>query len=145
MITRQGNTLEFGTAQLEITHAKALDDAIYNHQPVTFEYAETVVQFEPQIMVLSTKGPKGHWQIHAQQLGEFLGELDGLLPMLHTTDRERIKGAVEVATRFGGIDGAHHKAWVIDQMLKHLLGDAYQQTIQEIREEGRDWDEGIAP
>jgi hypothetical protein len=46
-------------------------------------------------------------------------------------DRERIDAAVEVAIRYGGIDGEHHKAWVIDQMLRHLLGDTYEAVIAE--------------
>ena len=96
-------------------------------------------------MVLSTKGPRGHWQIHDRQLDEFLRELVSIIPFLHALDQERIAGAVDIAIRFGGIDGEHHKAWVIDQMVRHLLGDTYHQTVQEIRDTGYNWDEGIAP
>ena len=35
---------------------------------------------------------------------------------------DRIKKAIEVAVQFGGIDGDHHKAWVIDQMVRALTG-----------------------
>lgn len=58
--------------------------------------------------------------------------------------------ALEVAFRYGEIDGAHHKAWVIDQMCRALLGDGYA-TWVERRKAGPDgpdsyiWDEGIAP
>ncbi len=34
--------------------------------------------------------------------------------------RERIEKALRIAVRFGGIDGDHHKAWVIDQMVRAL-------------------------
>jgi hypothetical protein len=34
----------------------------------------------------------------------------------------RIKKAIEIAVRFGGTDGDHHKAWVIDQMVRALTG-----------------------
>ena len=34
----------------------------------------------------------------------------------------KITKAVEFAVRFGQIDGAHHKAWVIDQMVRALCG-----------------------
>jgi len=34
----------------------------------------------------------------------------------------RIDKAIEFAVRFGGIDGDHHKAWVIDQMVRALTG-----------------------
>jgi hypothetical protein len=58
--------------------------------------------------------------------------------------------ALELAVRFGGIDGEHHKAWVIDQMVRVLAGDGYEQLVAEAKagEDGPetyDWDEGIAP
>ena len=34
----------------------------------------------------------------------------------------RIDRALKLAVRFGGIDGDHHKAWVIDQMVRELTG-----------------------
>lgn len=34
-----------------------------------------------------------------------------------------IAGAAQIASRYGMIDGAHHKQWVIDQMLRAMLGD----------------------
>lgn len=63
---------------------------------------------------------------------------------------ERVKAAIELAVNYGGIDGAHHKMWVIDQMLRVLCGDTYTDTIREAcnGEDGPntyDWDTGIAP
>lgn len=64
---------------------------------------------------------------------------------------ERSDKAIELAVRFGGIDGDHHKAWVIDQMVRILAGDEqYQQIVAEARdgEDGPEtygWEEGIAP
>jgi hypothetical protein len=37
-------------------------------------------------------------------------------------DSVRIAKALNFALRYGGIDGAHHKTWVIDQMVRALLG-----------------------
>lgn len=34
----------------------------------------------------------------------------------------RIRTALEYAIKYGGIDGAHHKDWVIDQMVRALTG-----------------------
>ena len=52
----------------------------------------------------------------------------------------------DFAVRFGGISGDHHKAWVIDQMVRALLTDeAYEHLRQQVEEQGHDWDEGIAP
>jgi hypothetical protein len=36
------------------------------------------------------------------------------------TPEQRIQSALEVAIQYGGIDGAHHKSWVIDQMVRAL-------------------------
>lgn len=62
----------------------------------------------------------------------------------------RMQNAIDIAIRFGGIDGAHHKAWVIDQMVRALAGDHYERIVSEAKtgEDGPEtyeWDEGIAP
>lgn len=58
--------------------------------------------------------------------------------------------ALAVARAYGQDDGAHHKAWVIDQMVRALTGSAYDEWIAAFRagEDGPEtysWDEGIAP
>jgi len=87
---------------------------------------------------------------------------------------DRIKDALSYAERYGQIDGAHHKAWVIDQMVRALTGcptvqkvahdyrgqeyayeaqgesDEYLTFIREYQDgedgpETYEWDEGIAP
>jgi hypothetical protein len=58
--------------------------------------------------------------------------------------------ALEIATRWGGIDGDHHKAWVIDQMVRALTGESYAAFVTDARDgedgpETYDWNEGVAP
>jgi hypothetical protein len=52
-----------------------------------------------------------------------------------------------IATRFGGIDGEHHKQWVIDQMLRACLQDKYDDWVDRMNEDTDydPWDVGIAP
>jgi len=87
---------------------------------------------------------------------------------------DRIKDALHYAERYGQTDGDHHKAWVIDQMVRALTGcpmvkqighnsvggefeydeqgesDEYLTFVREYQD-GEDgpqtyeWDEGIAP
>ena len=62
----------------------------------------------------------------------------------------RIEAALEIAHRYGGIDGAHHKMWVIDQMVRALAGENYALWVERQRygDDGPDtyeWDEGIPP
>jgi hypothetical protein len=64
--------------------------------------------------------------------------------------RGRIEEAIEIAVRFGGIDGDHHLKWVIDQMVRSLAGELYPVIVADAKagEDGPDtysWDEGIAP
>lgn len=63
--------------------------------------------------------------------------------------KERIEKALEIAFRYAQIDGAHHKAWVIDQMVRALTDDEYEAWVKEYKEdesgEEYDWDCGIAP
>jgi len=42
--------------------------------------------------------------------------------------KARIERALMVAVKYGGIDGDHHKSWVIDRMIRELTGCP---TIQE--------------
>jgi hypothetical protein len=58
--------------------------------------------------------------------------------------------ALELAHRYGQIDGGHHKAWVIDQMVRALTGDGYAEWIAKSKagDDGPNtygWDEGICP
>lgn len=62
----------------------------------------------------------------------------------------RINEALDLASQYAQIDGAHHKMWVIDQMVRALTGDGYAEWVKDYCEEDGDpnayeWDEGIAP
>lgn len=66
---------------------------------------------------------------------------------LFTPDVER---ALQIAREDGGIDGAHHKTWAIDQMVRALTGPGYAGFVEDAKrgEDGPEtysWDEGIAP
>lgn len=61
----------------------------------------------------------------------------------------RIKKALEVAWQHGQNDAAHHKAWAIDQMVRRLLGDDYEEWIENYKHDDSgefyNWYCGIAP
>jgi hypothetical protein len=80
-------------------------------------------------------GGKRVWGIFARQVPE--------------TDAERIELALGVLSQDGQVDGDHHKAWVIDQIVR-LLAPDYGTWITRYKdgEDGPDtygWDEGTAP
>lgn len=69
-----------------------------------------------------------------------------------STSDERIAKALDLANSYGGIDGAHHKMWVIDQMVRALTGapmetfvgtdvhgHRYEYTAQTTNEEYAAW------
>lgn len=63
-----------------------------------------------------------------------------------------VQAALQIAQRYGSIDGEHHKTWVIDQMCRALLEtpDAYAAWVaaKKAGEDGPEtysWEEGIAP
>ena len=62
---------------------------------------------------------------------------------------EKIKEALKIAWSYGCIDGAHHKMWVIDQMVRTLLGEEYEKWVEAYETpDGEDywtWDIGITP
>jgi len=62
--------------------------------------------------------------------------------------QSRITLAINIATEHGMIDGAHHKQWVIDQMLRALFGDEKYNEWLDVTNSNPDydpWDQGIAP
>lgn len=64
--------------------------------------------------------------------------------------QQYIAAALCIANQYGGIDGAHHKTWVIDQMVRALTGEDYAKWVAEHNagEDGPDtyeWDVGIPP
>ena len=72
------------------------------------------------------------------------------------SNNEQIDKALYIAWQFSQIDGAHHKAWVIDQMVRALCGteEKYKEYVGEytkpfINDHGDEdyysWDEGIVP
>ena len=58
--------------------------------------------------------------------------------------------ALDLIGQYGGIDGGHHKQWVLDQVVRALKGDKYDDWVKE-HNDGEDgpntyeWDVGIAP
>jgi hypothetical protein len=89
-------------------------------------------------------------------------------------ESSRIKNALELAMRYGGIDGDHHQKWLVDQMVRALTGcplvkgnavdyegvpyeyvaqgesEEYRQWVKEAKDgdagpDTYDWDEGIPP
>lgn len=63
-----------------------------------------------------------------------------------TSYAERIDAATDLAYRYSHIDGDHHKMWCIDQMLRKLLGDGYDDWVKAATNDGtEEWDTGIAP
>jgi len=60
---------------------------------------------------------------------------------------DRINSAVDLAWRYGGIDGDHHQKWLVDQMLRQILTpDEYNKFVAKYESNGDyKWERGIAP
>jgi len=78
---------------------------------------------------------------HVGEMTEEANELDQEIDRLSA----KVKLAQETILIFGGFEGNHHRAWVLDQALRALAGDSYDALIAQRRKDGYDWDEGIAP
>jgi hypothetical protein len=62
----------------------------------------------------------------------------------------RITSALTIAASYGQIDGEHHKEWAIDQMVRALLPNNYEDFVAKAKngEDGPntyEWKVGIAP
>ena len=63
------------------------------------------------------------------------------LSKAYVEQERQVDKAVTLIFRYGMIDGAHHKQWVLDQVLRLLRSDRYDLEIEDYD----DWDTGIAP
>jgi hypothetical protein len=73
--------------------------------------------------------------------------VDGVCPLCLNSN---IQSAIDFIFQYGGIDGSHHKQWTLDQVLRILTDNNYENLVKEYMsgEDGKftyDWDEGIAP
>lgn len=70
---------------------------------------------------------------------------DKLSSALNSAEK-RIDKAIEIAYQYAQIDGDHHKMWVIDQIIRKLLKNNYDNWVKEYEEDGEYlWDTGINP
>ena len=65
-------------------------------------------------------------------------------------DQEKIMRIMHFVEAYGGIDGAHHKQWVIDQITRIALEDDYADWVERYQAgvdgpHTYEWDQGIAP
>jgi hypothetical protein len=63
---------------------------------------------------------------------------------------DRLTEALELVQEYGGIDGAHHKQWLLDQIVRILADSGYDAWVADYQdgEDGPDtyeWDTGIPP
>lgn len=68
----------------------------------------------------------------------------------YTPEPEQISEALNLIREYGGIDGDHHKLWVLDQVVRQLTGDRYEEFVARSRDgedgpETYSWDDGIPP
>lgn len=66
------------------------------------------------------------------------------------TLEERVAGALKVAFDYGAVDGERYKQWVIDQMVRALTGDQYEEWVRKFNfgldgEDSQLWESGYAP
>ena len=69
-----------------------------------------------------------------------------LIPTQQRNLENRIAAASRVIVEYVMTDGAHHKQWVLDQVLRELWGSTYGTSRALLLEaDGNEWDEGLAP
>lgn len=81
---------------------------------------------------------------------ESIENKDSLSEFLTEYTEEGADKALTMAFQYGGYDGGHHKMWVIDQMVRALTGEKYEEFVKHAMQgedgpETYSWDTGIAP
>ena len=75
----------------------------------------------------------------------FAARVDPVLREAVRTVEMAIGAALTVAWEFGSYDGAHHKQWVIAEIVKRLTGSDYDDWVENLCGDEFDWDEGTPP
>ncbi len=57
----------------------------------------------------------------------------------------KIEKILEIIEEYGSIDGAHHKQWLLDQVVRVACGTSYESWVETFNQEDYEWDAGIAP
>lgn len=58
----------------------------------------------------------------------------------------KVDKSLDLIFRYSGIDGSHHKQWVLDQVVRTLTGEHYDEWVSGYEDGDQySWDEGIAP
>jgi len=58
--------------------------------------------------------------------------------------KSKIKKAIETAVYAMGIDGEHHKVWALDNIVKDLAGEEYNNIVENFTvDTGKEWDTGV--
>lgn len=89
------------------------------------------------------------WKNEDAEKDRMAEEINDLRAKLDAVKAQKDEAAT-IILEWGDIDGSHHKQWTLDQALRTLLGDDYDETVTEwcMGEDGPhtyEWDEGIAP
>ena len=101
-----------------------------------------------------TINPHISFQNNSSDVTKMLVEAEDFKKFINPEELEdRTAVALDYIMSYSGIDGAHHKSWVIDQVIRALTGDKYDAWVKEakgdfdVEEDEYDytWDEGIAP
>ena len=77
-------------------------------------------------------------------------DFDEVIESINIMREYNVEEALRLLIRYGQIDGEHHKTWVIDQAVRILTGNYYDELIAAANDgedgpETYDWDVGIAP
>lgn len=100
--------------------------------------------------IIETLKEKDKYIKHSEEITTDMNEdINKLLSEIEEKDKQ-IEKVLDLIFEYGQIDGGHHKAWVIDQILKILTKDKYDEWVKNYvyDEETGDtysWDKGIAP
>ena len=109
------------------------------------DYVKAFIEFVGIVVswrTINAKLKTNDWMF--QQFQEILGRRNKEIEELIKHDEREIIGkAIEFLLEWGEIEGDHHRAWVVDQVLRILVDDKMQYEYYVATRSG--WEEGIPP
>lgn len=129
-----------------LPHCKKFQPELDKKEDRMYIYVES----KPGLYTIGFYTPNGEWIPES----DCIDKVDAVnrVALLNGNDdsnKQKIKKSLNLIYEYGGIDGSHHKQWVLDQLVRILSVD-YQEWVKKY-EEGEDgpqtylWERGVIP
>ena len=127
------------------THGKKVFDENYNYLGISYTNPERDMR-DTEFDYYNDKKPNITYGTYYMLDGDSVIYYDKNPELVKKLTDPEIYKIKKILFNYSQIDGAHHKAWCLDQIARIIYGEHYDEFIKDYCEDDKyEWDCGIAP